>query len=85
MGTPAVVYPVGGLVDSTVNGVTGLISAEETPESLAGEVLRLAGDPELYEGLREAAWCRSFEFRWKQVLRPTCDWLEKLAQNEDVL
>ena len=33
MGTPAVVYPVGGLVDSTVHGQTGLVSEAETPES----------------------------------------------------
>ena len=85
MGTPAVVYPVGGLVDSTVAGVTGLISIDETPESLAAEVIRLVDDPARYDKLREAAWRRSFEFRWEQVLRPTCDWLENLAQDEDAL
>src|SRR6202012_3948492 len=35
MGTPAAVYPVGGLVDSTVPNQTGLITSAETPESLA--------------------------------------------------
>ncbi len=35
MGTPAVVYPVAGLIESTLHDETGLISEEETPESLA--------------------------------------------------
>ena len=79
MGTPAVVYPVGGLVDSTVDGVTGLVSTGETPVSLAVKILQLVDDPDRYDQLREAAWRRSFEFRWEKVLRPTCDWLENLA------
>ena len=85
MGTPAVVYPVGGLVDSTVDRVTGLISAEESPKSLAAEVLSLVDDPDQYGQLREGAWRRSFDFRWKQVIRPTCDWLEQLARAEGAL
>ena len=85
MGTPAVVYPVGGLVDSTVDGVTGLVSTEETPVSLAVKILQLLDDPVRYDQLREVAWRRSFEFRWEKVLRPTCDWLENLARDEDVM
>ena len=85
MGTPAVVYPVGGLVDSTVDRVTGLISAEESPKSLAAEILSLVDDPDQYGQLREGAWRRSFDFRWKKVIRPTCDWLEQLARAEGAL
>src|ERR1019366_8001153 len=32
MGTPAIVYPVGGLVDSTLDGQTGILTRDETPE-----------------------------------------------------
>jgi len=32
--------------------------------------------------MRSAAWERSFDFRWGQVLRPTCDWLENMARGE---
>ena len=79
MGTPAVVYPVDGLVDSTVHGVTGLVCEEETPDSLAKEVLRLAADPDKYDKLRQNAWSRSFKFRWEKVLPTTCNWLENVA------
>ena len=82
MGTPAVVYPVGGLVDSTVHGVTGLVCKEETPNSLAAEVMNLAADPIKYQRLRENAWSRSHEFRWKKVLPLTCNWLENLASDK---
>ena len=79
MGTPAVVYPVGGLVDSTVHGVTGLVCKEETPDSLAVEVMNLAADPVKYQTLRENAWSRSHRFRWEKVLPLTCNWLENFA------
>ena len=85
MGTPAVVYPVGGLVDSTLHGVTGCVSEKETPASLAAEVLRLINEPRRYDQLRQAAWQRSFDFRWETVLGPTCDWLENFACDPDVL
>jgi glycosyltransferase involved in cell wall biosynthesis len=83
MGTPAVVYPVGGLVDSTVHGQTGLVSEAETPESLAKAVIGLANDPEKYDAMRTAAWERSFDFRWESVLPPTCDWLENMARDTE--
>jgi glycosyltransferase involved in cell wall biosynthesis len=35
MGTPAAVYPVEGLTESTLNGETGILSDDESPESLA--------------------------------------------------
>ncbi|MDP6893330.1 MAG: glycosyltransferase family 4 protein [Verrucomicrobiota bacterium] len=82
MGTPAVVYPVGGLVDSTVHGVTGLVCGEETPDSLAAEVMNLAVDPGKYHMLRQNAWSRSHEFRWEKVLPRTCNWLENLASDK---
>ncbi len=79
MGTPALVYPVDGLVDSTIAGVTGLIARAETPASLADELTELTRSPERYHVLREGAWRRAFEFQWDQVLPPACDWLESRA------
>lgn len=82
MGTPAVVYPVGGLVDSTVDGVTGLVTTTETPEAIAKAVLGLVRNPERYDALRQAAWERSKTFAWSQVLPLACDWLESCAAVE---
>ncbi len=80
MGTPAVVYPVGGLVDSTLNDETGVITRQETPESVADAVLEIAKSPGKYAHLRVNAWERSKTLQWSRVLPPACDWLESLAQ-----
>jgi len=79
MGTPAVVYPVGGLVDSTVPGETGWITRIETPEALADELVSILQKPSDYDRYRIRAWERSKEFQWKRVLPRACDWLERQA------
>ena len=79
MGTPAIVYPVGGLVDSTLHDETGLVTRAETPEAMADSVLEIAKSPEQYARLRVNAWHRSKTLQWNQVLPPACDWLESLA------
>ena len=80
MGTPAVVYPVGGLVDSTLHGETGTVTPDETPASLAASVVALLNRPAEYDRLRVNAWERSKTFAWRNVLPPACDWLEQQAR-----
>jgi glycosyltransferase involved in cell wall biosynthesis len=80
MGTPAVVYPVGGLVDSTVHGETGIVTQAETPEALAESIAALLRQPEQYDRLRVNAWNRAKTFHWSKVLPPACDWLEVQAR-----
>jgi glycosyltransferase involved in cell wall biosynthesis len=82
MGTPAVVYPVGGLVDSTVHGRTGVISHAETSESLADEVVKLVDSPQTYDALRDGAWERAKGFQWEHVLPRACDWLEQCGRRQ---
>jgi glycosyltransferase involved in cell wall biosynthesis len=80
MGTPAAVYPVGGLVDSTVHGETGLVTREETPESLADALAEIVGKPELYSQYRDRAWERSKTFFWPAILPEIVAWLEAHAK-----
>ena len=80
LGTPAIVYPVGGLVDSTLHGQTGIVTREETPESVADSVLALLNKPAEYDRLRVNAWERSKTFAWQKVLPPACEWLEEQAR-----
>jgi glycosyltransferase involved in cell wall biosynthesis len=80
MGTPAVVYPVAGLVDSTVPGVTGIVTAAETPESIADSLSAATREPAKYDGYRTQAWERARSFAWEKVLPPACDWLEEQAR-----
>jgi glycosyltransferase involved in cell wall biosynthesis len=80
MGTPAIAYPVGGLVDSTVHGQTGIVTRTETPESVVEGVLPLLNNPGEYDRLRLNAWERAKTFVWQRVLPPACDWLEQQAR-----
>ncbi|MDH7501872.1 MAG: glycosyltransferase family 4 protein [Verrucomicrobiota bacterium] len=80
MGTPAVVYPVAGLTESTLHEQTGLIASAETPESLADAVQRCVVSPGMYEAFRRAAWERAKSFHWSKVLPVACDWLEQQAR-----
>lgn len=69
MGTPAVVYNVPGLRDSTKNGVTGLICAKNTPENLAKNVIKLLEDKFLYETLQKNAYQWSKNFTWDKTAK----------------
>jgi glycosyltransferase involved in cell wall biosynthesis len=80
MGTPAVVYPVDGLVDSTLHDETGLVSREETALSVADAVQWLLKHPERYQVYREKARDRAASFHWDRVLPPACAWLEEQAR-----
>jgi glycosyltransferase involved in cell wall biosynthesis len=79
MGTPAIVYPVGGLVDSTIHDETGWVTSGETPESIADTIQTIIQTPTKYDRLRTNAWKRSQKLTWPEVLPPACDWLESLA------
>ena len=79
MGAPAIVYPVGGLVDSTLNNETGLVTRDETPEAVAETALNILRTPEKYDFLRVGAWNRSKTFAWDKVVEPVGDWLESQA------
>jgi glycosyltransferase involved in cell wall biosynthesis len=80
MGTPAVVYPVAGLIESTLHGQTGIVADAETPEALADGVQRCVAAPAKYEQYRAAAWERAQTFHWSRVLPVACDWLEDQAR-----
>ena len=79
MGTPAVVYPVAGLVEATLDGQTGIVARAETPEALADAVQSYLARPDEYERHRRAAWERAQTFHWSEVLPKACDWLETQA------
>lgn len=80
MGTPAVVYPVAGLIEATLDRKTGVVAAAETPEALAEAVRDCLDRPLAYAQYRVAAWERAQTFHWSRVLPPACAWLESQAQ-----
>ncbi len=82
MGTPGVVYPVAGLIESTLNDETGLLSERETPESLAEALIGSLSKPERYGYYRIQAWERAKTYHWDKVLPLACDWLEARARGK---
>jgi len=82
MGTPGAVYPVAGLVESTLHDETGIVSPQETPESLAGALAAVLQTPEKYAGHRLQAWQRAKSLHWDNVLPAASDWLEKQARGQ---
>lgn len=79
MGTPAAVYPVAGLIESTLDNETGVVARGETPELLAERISELLQSGS-YERLRSNAWERAKTFHWSKILPPACDWLEEMAR-----
>jgi len=82
MGTPAVVYPVAGLIEATVQDQTGRVADSECPEALADAVQRCVEAQEDYQRYRRCAWERAKTFHWSQVLPKACDWLEARASSQ---
>jgi glycosyltransferase involved in cell wall biosynthesis len=79
MGTPAVVYPVDGLVDAVIHDRTGIVTEAETPASVADGVAALLKSPEKYQPFRVNGCERTKAFHWDNVLPQACAWLEKMA------
>jgi glycosyltransferase involved in cell wall biosynthesis len=82
MGTPAAVYPVAGLRESTLDNRTGLVSADETPAALAQRLIEILPKNAAYQALRQNAWQRAKRFHWSVILPKACDWLEAHARGE---
>lgn len=80
MGTPTVVYPVAGLIESTLHDQTGVVASAETPEALADGIGHCLRNPDRYDAYRRAAWERARTFHWSRVLPVACDWLEAQAR-----
>jgi len=80
MGAPAIVYPVEGLIESTLHEKTGLVSREQTPGSLADAIQSAIQREEDYQRWRVAAWERAKEYHWDNVLPQASDWLEAMAR-----
>ena len=76
-GTPAAVYDVDGLRDSTVDGKTGIIARENTPRGLADAIVAILGDRSRYSNVREDAWKASREFTFEKTYSAFAQAIEK--------
>lgn len=75
LGTPAVVYPVPGLRDSTQHEVTGLVCRRPSIDFLARETNRLLRDQDLYQRLRTNATAHARLLTWDRTAQQAREFL----------
>ncbi|MGI0036810.1 MAG: glycosyltransferase, partial [Nitrososphaera sp.] len=69
MGTPAVAYNVAGLRDSVVHDGTGILTEDNTPQSMANAAANLLQDREKLERLSVYALKYARTFSWDNTAR----------------
>ena len=77
-GTPAVAYNTSGLRDVVVNGVTGILTDNNTPEELAKAALGLWENNKLYGRFQKAGKARSHTMSWDKTASVAFGVLERV-------
>lgn len=67
MGTPAIVYNIHGLRDSTKDEVTGIVCKINTPQEMSKQMVRLITDDNIREYLSTNALEWSKDFNWERT------------------
>lgn len=81
-GTPSVVYNVDGLRDVVLNGKTGVVVKENTPEMIADSSLRLLRDSKRYKKYQERAIKWADSFSWEKATLESTHLLEQVRKNK---
>lgn len=84
MGTPVVAYKLPGLVDSVLDGKSGILCKKNTPENLAGNVLRVLNDSNLYNKLCRGAVAWSNTFSWEKSIVNSLGFLQKIIKTKRI-
>lgn len=79
VGTPVVAYNSPGLTDSVKNGVNGVISRENTPESLSYSVIQILEDGKKYLKLQKSSIEWSRKFSWEASRKMSLELIEKMS------
>ena len=79
MGTPAVAYNVAGLRDSVRHGSTGIVTEENTPQSMASEAISLLQDRGKLERLSANALRYARTFSWDNTARAIEEIIKSVA------
>ncbi len=82
LGTPAIVYPTPGLVESTLHKETGLVADEDSPAALSAMIASVQSHEGNFQDWRTAAHDRAAEFHWGKVLPAACDQLEAWGKSK---
>jgi glycosyltransferase involved in cell wall biosynthesis len=80
-GVPVVASAVGGLIDTVVDGVTGLHVPPRRPERVAAAINRLLDDGALAQSLGRAGARRARRrYGWDRIAASTFECYEQLAR-----
>ena len=82
LGTPAIVYPTPGLMESTLHKETGLVADEDSPAALAAMIASVQSHEGDFQDWRTAARDRAAEVHWDKVLPAACDQLESWGKSK---
>ena len=83
-GKPVVVGRSGGAPETVEDGVTGFVVDAESPDDLAGAVLRLLADPALRKSMGEAGRRRvENEYNWTVSVGKAREVLKRIAGRPD--
>ncbi|MFH0749608.1 MAG: glycosyltransferase family 4 protein [Candidatus Gottesmanbacteria bacterium] len=82
VGTPAVVYNVGGLKDVVKNGITGIVISDNSPLRMAEAALKLYSDKKMYNLYQSNGKKRVDSLKWKNVTRQSLLLLTKAAKTK---
>lgn len=66
-GVPVVSTRAGGIPDLVEDGVTALLVPIGDPAAMAAAALRVLGDPDCADALREAGWVEARRYAWPRV------------------
>lgn len=77
-GTPTVAYNVSGLRDSIINGKTGVLVDNKTPEELANKINSLLNNINSYNILSRYALKWSKNFSWEESTSQSLDLIKKI-------
>jgi glycosyltransferase involved in cell wall biosynthesis len=78
-GVPVVASAVGGLAESVVDGVTGLLVTPRDPSGIAAAVASLLADEPRRRAMGDAGACRARRYGWDQVAAETLQVAEELV------
>jgi glycosyltransferase involved in cell wall biosynthesis len=83
MGTPAIAYDAPGLRDSIVDGKTGVLIKDKSPQNLASSALTLLKNPALLKIYSDNALAFSKQFSWDNTTAEFDKTIRQLVPHDD--
>jgi len=83
MGTPVVAYESRGLVDSVLDGRSGILCKDNKPEKLAAEICNALTNHKKYLKMQDGAYRWSKSFSWKKSRGMSLSLLKQIMEKND--